>query len=346
MDSVLLKRSLGVLWDHLSALKDCFADPLVQEVMINHGRSIWVERAGVMQPLDVVLNDDQIVAAINALTTVNSNRTQHIGDGKLPGLRFAYALSPIATHGPSMSIRKHSPRVLRLGDYTAAGAWNIENRPLYAVEGLECPPDGDVATGGVACEQFLRWVVRARKNLIVSGGTSSGKTTLLNSLLFEVPHDERVLSVEKPAELMLEVPNFVTFEANDGLQVGIRELVQLCLRFRGDRIVLGEVRGAEAFDLMSALATGHPGSAVSLHADSATEALYRLENMIRMSPDAKNWPLPDLRRQIVTTFQYIVQAAHVGGIRTPIQIVRLDGLDQKGEYRFTNLFTKFTGDQK
>lgn len=194
--------------------------------------------------------------------------------------------------------------------------------------------------GGSTIRDFFQWVVERRHNIVLSGSTSAGKTTLLNALLDLVPCSDRVITVEDTAELRLNVPNHVALEANQALGISVRDLVRLSLRCRPDRIVLGEVRGAEAFDLLDALNTGHPGSQVSLHADSSAMALPRLESMLRMAPETQNWPLHDLRRQIASTFRFVVHAQRVGPSRGPREIREILGVDANGSYQTRLLFSK------
>jgi Flp pilus assembly CpaF family ATPase len=176
---------------------------------------------------------------------------------------------------------------------------------------------------------------------LISGSTSSGKTTLVGALLDLVQHEDRLIIIEDTGELSelhFDLPNRVHFESNNALGVSIRDLVRLALRYRPTRIIVGETRGEEAFDVINAYNTGHTGGLVTLHADSAVQALVALETKIRMSPDAKDMPLASLRQQIVSTFPYVVHAANAVGVtppRAPVEVVEVTGL--VGDFYSTRL---------
>lgn len=183
-------------------------------------------------------------------------------------------------------------------------------------------------------------MVLARENPIISGGTSSGKTTFLNALAAEIEPARRLLTIEENAELQITLPNCVAFEANEHLGVTTRDLVKLAMRCRPDSVILGEGRdGRTAFDILDAANTGHSGCAVTLHADSAELALARFENLIRMAPEAANWPLAALRSQIATTFRFVIHTSRRFGERGPDEIIEV--LDaQGGVYRTKVLFSR------
>jgi len=334
----LMDRADSVLRSHLGQVYGHLEDPRVQEVMVNRPDSIWIERDGEYQPLELRLSADALVSAITVLCNINNKGTTLLVDCRLPGLRVAASLPPVSAAGPSMSIRRHSARTFTLADYLKAGSFNPVNQ-LGAAAAAQRPADVLIAAGGEGLVSFLAWMVRTRQNFIVSGSTSSGKTAFLNSLGQLIPDSERVVTIEDTVELQLAVPNRVAFEANAGAGVQIRDLVRHTLRYRPNRIWVGEIRGAEAFDMLDAYNTGHPGSAVSFHSDSPQLSLFRLENMVRMAPEAANWPLTDLRRQIASTFRYVLHASNVAGRRGPVEVMELVDATESG-YQTRSLFKK------
>jgi len=172
----------------------------------------------------------------------------------------------------------------------------------------------------------LRALVRARKNILIAGGTSTGKTTFLNAMIGEVPKDERVITIEDTQELKLQVPNRVRLLSNEDKKVTARTLVALCLRFRPDRIIVGEVRGGEAFDLLQALNTGHDGGMASIHANNARMALSRLESVAMLGiPLGSSWTLRDMRKNIADCFHYVVHLKRTGELRHISEIVEIKG---------------------
>jgi Flp pilus assembly CpaF family ATPase len=180
--------------------------------------------------------------------------------------------------------------------------------------------------------------MRERINVAFSGGTSSGKTTLLNAMIDAMPASDRIVTIEDTAELQVHASNHVGLETNLGITV--RDLVRFSLRIRPDRIIVGEVRGAEAFDLMEALNTGHPGSIVSFHADSADTAPARLESLIRMSDEGRLLTMTDLRQKIASTFRFFVHAERQGAVRGPVEIREVLGVEDD-RYSTRRLFSRY-----
>jgi len=336
------EHAMSVLREHLTDISTLLDNESIQEIMINDPLNIFTESRGTISRLEnVVLSDESLDASLNILANMNEKDSTQIMDARLPGLRIAGARRPTAMHGNMMCIRRHSSHKLTLGQYVKNGNFDV----------LPRDPERDafdrdvqrmlveLRNGGQVVADFLQWVQRSRKNVVLSGATSSGKTTLLNALLGEIPPDDRVITIEDTGELQVGLPNFVSFEANPRIGVTVRDLVKHALRCRPDRIIVGEIRGAEAFDLMDALNTGHPGSAVSFHADSSAGALPRLESMLRMAPEAQNWPLADLRRQVAITFPFIVHAQRIGGQRGPQEIRQILGAEG-GVYQTKLLYSK------
>ncbi len=338
MSRALEEQAIRVARAHLAPLVPLMEDPAVNEIMVNRADDIWVERLGVVTRTDITLTETVVRAAIKSLAASCHKDEALVIDLRMPGLRIAAALPPVAIKGACMSIRKHARRLMMLSDYMAQGAFD----PTWPADGaapVDRPLDTGVARGGVALMQFLCWAVESRQNVLLSGGTSSGKTMLLNALVAAMPADDRVITIEDTAELMVSAPNHVGFESNLDKGISTRDLIRLALRFRPDRILVGEVRGFEAFDLVDALNTGHSGGACSLHANSALMALARLENMVRMAPEAAGWPLSALRAQIAAVFRFVIQAARVGGARGPDEIIEVLGVED-GTYVTRSIFKK------
>lgn len=353
MDKESSRIAHNALWEHLADLRMFLDDESVQEVMINSPRDIWIEQLGVMKKVDVELADEQVDASIRILTSLNDKNSLSaepapIIDCKLSGLRVAAARPPVAVRGASMCIRKHSARKLTIDDYYKSGAFD----PLETtrVDGKQRVPDEmkeALRHGGAAMLDFLKWAIRSKKTVLISGSTSSGKTTFIAALLDLIPETDRAIIIEDTselAELHFDLPNRVHFEANEGKGVSVRDLVKLSLRYRPTRIIAGEVRGHEAFDVMNAYGTGHPGGLLSLHADNATQALVSFETKVRMSQDAKEIPLPVLRQQIASTFHYVIHAANVIGTvppRAPVEIIEVQDVCANGYYQTESLYSRF-----
>jgi Flp pilus assembly CpaF family ATPase len=338
--------AMTVLHANLTPVADHLADPDVLEVMVNRHDNVWIERAGSMQRLDVELGGLAVSNALKALASIGNKEVRAIIDTRVQsgrnGLRIAAARYPVAIHGDMLCIRKHVHSARPLHRYLDEGAFAVTDRVLLAAnrEHVERPADEAVAQGGEGLYDFLRWMVLARENCIISGGTSSGKTTFMNALLGEIEPSRRLVTIEDTAELQIQVPNHVALEANEDLGVATRDLVRLAMRCRPDSVILGEGRdGRTAFDILDAANTGHSGCAVTLHADSAELALARFENLIRMAPEAANWPLPALRGQIATTFRFVIHTSRRFGSRGPDEVIEV--LDAEGgAYQTRVLFSR------
>lgn len=253
----------------LGPLEELFADPLVEEVMVNGCHGVYVERAGRIEATPVAFSDErevrELIERILAPTGRRVDELAPMADARLAdGSRVNVVVPPLAVDGPAISIRRFS-----------------DSRP---------GPDQLVASGSLAPEarEILERAVRARRTVLVSGGTGSGKTTLLNALSAWIEPRERIITIEDAAELCLQQPHVVRLESRppsvEGRgEVTIRDLLRNALRMRPDRIVIGEVRGPEALDLLTALNTGHEGALSTVHANSPTDALRRLETLALMA---------------------------------------------------------------
>ncbi|MCX8016303.1 MAG: ATPase, T2SS/T4P/T4SS family [Rhodocyclaceae bacterium] len=332
-------RAFESFVDHLGPLQTLIADASIQEIMVNAPGDVWIERGGIMQRADGVDVDDyRIRAAVRSLAAANERDAQLVLDARLPGYRIAVALPPVSVRGGTLCIRKHARSARTLQDYVAST--ELSERAEQDQGDLDRYLSAHreaIARGGAALVDFLAWCVHQHKNFIVAGATGSGKTTFMNAMLTAVPSHERVVTIEDTAELKIALPNYVSLEAYEQEQIDIRRLVRLALRLRPDRIVVGEVRGSEAYDLIDAMNTGHPGGGCTLHADSALFALYRIESLVRMSPAAVNIPLAALRQLIAQTFHVIVYCERRGALRRPVQVAVVRGV-QNLEYQIDDVY--------
>lgn len=291
-----LKRELFNSLRRLDILQSFVDDSSVTEIMINGTSAIFIEQNGRLQRIDTHFDSveklrdviQKIVAGCNRVV----NEASPIVDARLAnGSRVNIVMNPIALNGPIVTIR-------RFPDY-----------PITMERLVE------IASISEEAAVFLQKLVEAGYNIFVSGGTGSGKTTFLNALSAYIPGEERVITIEDSAELQLQgIPNLVRLETRNGNMEGcheitIRELIRASLRMRPDRIIVGEVRGAEAFDMMQCMNTGHDGSMSTGHANSAEDMLSRLENMVLMGMEL---PLAAIRQQIASGLDVIV---HLGRLR-------------------------------
>ncbi|WP_028491647.1 CpaF family protein [Thioalkalivibrio sp. ALE19] len=335
MDDKQIDHAAHMLHHYLAALAEYLDDPEVQEIMVNAPDSVWVERAGQLFKADVSVDAKALRAAIVLMGRMDDKDVREDGpnaiiDTQIKGMRVAAALAPTARAGHSICIRKHREVRFSLDDYAQQLAeFSMEG----GHEGLPepQPPQHD----GAGLKEWVDWLIRTRKNFLVSGGTSSGKTALLNALLQHIPEDDRVMVLEDVPELDVAVPNQVRVQTNDQTGIDMRRLLKLALRYRPDRIVVGEIRGGEAFDLIQAMNTGHDGGCCSLHANSAVQALSRLETLILIAD--VGWPSDAIRNQIASTIDYVIQMARTGGRRHIAEIVRVDGY-HNGQFQFTDVF--------
>lgn len=306
----------------LGPLEPLLAAADITEIMVNRHDEIYVERAGRLWRHPAAFTSEQSVRwVIERIVTPLGRRIDESSpmvDARLPdGSRVHAIIPPIAMKGASLTIRKFPQRRPKMPDLIAAAS-------------LSDP-----------MAKFLSQCVRMRKNVVVSGGTGSGKTTLLNILSNEIPDAERVVTIEDAAELQLNHDHLVALEARPANQEGrghidIRELVRNALRMRPDRIVVGECRGAEAFDMLTAMNTGHEGSLTTLHANSPRDALGRLEAMILMA--GLDLPLSAVREHIAASVNVVVQQARLAdGRRIVTSIAELAGMES-GRIQLQELF--------
>ena len=308
-------------------------DPSVTDILINTHRVCFVERFGKLQETKVYFKDEahllRIIGKIVAGVGRRIDESSPMVDARLPdGSRVNVAIRPIAIDGPLISIRKFSER-----------AFNMER--LIEV-GTIRPQIVDV----------LSAAVRGRVSLVISGGTGSGKTTLLNALSGYIPHEERLITIEDAAELQLQQPHVGRLEtrppnAEGKGEIRQRELVKNALRMRPDRIIIGECRGEEAFDMLQAMNTGHEGSMTTIHANSPQDALKRLEQMVSMA--GMTTTISSIRGQITSAIKILIQLQRLPDGKRKLtsisEIVGLDGetIDVQEIYRFEKERTDDTG---
>lgn len=308
----------------LYPIKEFLDDPGVSEIMINGPREIFVEKKGLVYKTDAQFhNEEALLSAMRAIAQSIGRRIDKDNprlDGFLPdGSRIAVVLPPMARNGTTAAIRKFSKEKLTLNDLINFGSLSKE------------------------AARFLDICIYLSKNIIVSGGTGSGKTTMLNVLGSRIPKTQRLLIIEDSAELQVKaehVVNFVTrkADAERGVsEVSIRELVLSAMRLRPDRIIVGEVRGEEALDLIQVMNTGHDGSMGTVHANNPVDACTRLETLCLMG-DTKI-PPDAVRKMVASAMQLVVQCTrmHDGGRRTS-HISEVIGLDKNGNYITRDIF--------
>ena len=296
----------------LGPLEELLADDSVSEIMVNRFDQIYIERAGRIERHPLSFTSDRVVMGVIERIVAPLGRrideSSPMVDARLKdGSRVNAIIPPLALKGPSLTIRKFARRRLTIDDMLDYGSVSPE------------------------MAFFLRVCVEQRKNVIVSGGTGSGKTTFLNVLSNFIPDGERIVTIEDAAELKLHHHNLVSLEARpcnlEGRgQVAIRDLVRNSLRMRPDRIIVGECRGGEALDMLQAMNTGHDGSLTTLHANSPRDALSRLETLVLMS--GMDLPVAAIRDQIAGAVDILVQQTRFScGTRKVTSITEITGME-------------------
>jgi pilus assembly protein CpaF len=309
--------SLDRILPFLRPIEDLLRDPAITEVMVNcGGQRVFVERAGTLEPVNGrTIEVRNLTVAIKNIARACGDEISEVQpalDARLEdGSRVAAMFPPCSVDGPTLTVRKFTRRYA-LADLIAAGTLTA---PLAAT---------------------LVEAVAGRQNILISGGTGTGKTTLLNALAATIPSDDRIVLIEETSEILIEQPNLVRFEARRpqaalGQEsplpaVTIADLVRATLRHRPDRIIVGEVRGAEAFDLLQALNTGHQGAISTIHANSAEQALTRLAHCVLTA----NVGLPhaSTREAIGLAIHFVIHIDRVRGRRVVRDVVAVSGYDQ------------------
>ena len=297
----------------LGPLEPLLRDPKISDILINDKDHVFVEKGGMLRRVDTSFRDDrhllQIIDRIVSRVGRRVDESSPMVDARLPdGSRVNAIIPPLALDGPSMSIR-------RFGTGPIASNQLVELKSISA-EMME----------------VLAAAVRARISILISGGTGAGKTTFLNILSRYIPQNERIITIEDAAELQLAQENIVRLETrapNVEGQGAIRQrqLLINCLRMRPDRIILGEVRGEEAFDMLQAMNTGHEGSMATIHANTPRDAMMRLESMVAMSN--LNLPEKTVRQQIASAIGIVVQISRLSdGTRKVMYVTEITGMEE------------------
>ena len=297
----------------LGPIEPLLRDQSISEIMVNGARQVYIERAGKLHLADVRFQDDQHVVHVIERILASSGRhideSSPLADAKLPdGSRVNAVIAPATISGPLLTIRKFIADRLSVDDLISLGSLTSEARDLLAAS------------------------VHAGLNIIVSGGTGSGKTTMLNVLSSWIPSDERIVTIEDPAELSLRQPHVVRLEARPDdrgdLKILQRDLLQNALRMRPDRIIVGEVRGPEAFDMLQAMNTGHDGSLSTVHANTPRDAIRRIENMVMMA--GFELPIRAIREQIASAIDLVLQVERMrDGTRRSVAISEVVGMEDQ-----------------
>jgi pilus assembly protein CpaF len=298
----------------LGPIEPLLHDPDVSDILVNTHRSVYVERFGRLELTDVRFDDDdhlmRIIDRIVSRVGRRIDESSPLVDARLPdGSRVNAIIPPLSLDGPILSIRRFGVRTLDMNDLLELGSMSP----------------------GMA--ELLKGTIKSRLNVLIAGGTGSGKTTLLNALSAYIPGDERIVTIEDAAELQLLQPHVVRLETRppniegEG-RVTQRELVRNALRMRPDRIIVGEVRGDEVLDMLQAMNTGHDGSLTTVHANSARDALHRLETLMLLS--GVNLPSQAMREQISAALDVIIHVARMSdGTRRVVSVGEIVGMERE-----------------
>src|SRR5579859_1015807 len=337
----------------LGPLEPLLWDDDVSDILVNGPNQVYVERQGKLYLTDVRFNDDQhLMLIIDRIVSQVGRRVDEASpmvDARLPdGSRINAIIPPLALDGPALSIRRFGKK-------------------RYTIDDLI---DKETVTPDMV--EFMQAIVKARLNVLVCGGTGSGKTTMLNCMSSFIPSDERIVTIEDSAELLLQQPHVVRLETRppnvEGKgEVTQRELVKNCLRMRPDRIIVGEVRGGEVFDMLQAMSTGHDGSIATVHANTPRDAIQRLEMMMLLS--GASIPQRAMRQQIASALNLVVHVSRLAdGSRKVMRISEITGMEGDmvmmqdlfefkrtgigqggkvlGQFRFTGIRSMYTEDRK
>lgn len=313
------EKAFDLIRARLSPLFDLFLQAGVTEVNFNGPDDAWVTRLGIREQANIKgITEVTSSSAVRELASSMgqesvASTSSAIVDAKMPGFRFSAILLPIASKGTCLSIRKHSPRVLSLKDYVEQGVISQE------------------------IAQILATKVKDGANILIGGGTDSGKTTFLNALSREIPASDRVATIEDTRELSLIVKNWLALESNAQKGVTATSCLKALMRHSIDRIICGELRDGAASDFISSANTGHYGCMSTLHCNSAQMALERLEDLC-LQGDA-SWPLVAIKRNIGRTIQFVVHFKKANGRRFITELVEIEGINpDTNDYRIKSIF--------
>jgi pilus assembly protein CpaF len=296
----------------LGPLEPLLADPTISDILVNSPQNIYIERRGKLERTNVTFKDDEhlmrVIERIVSSVGRRIDESSPMVDARLSdGSRVNAIIPPLSLDGPVLSIRRFGAEPLRMSKLIEIGALTKDIADMFEM------------------------CVNARLNVLISGGTGAGKTTLLNALSAYIPEEQRIVTIEDSAELQLQQPHVVRLETRppniEGRgEVTQRDLVKNALRMRPDRIVIGEVRGGEAIDMLQAMNTGHDGSLTTVHANTPRDALARLETMIQMT--GMKLSERAMRQQIASALNLVIQAARLSdGTRRVVSISEITGME-------------------
>ena len=307
----------------LRPIEHLIRDDSISEIMVNGANRVFIERAGVLQEVpDLTLSEKSLMVAVKNIARRlgdDISEQKPILDSRLPdGSRVAAVIPPCSIHGVTLTIRKFNGRHFTVEDLVNSGSLN------YSIA------------------ERLKTYVENRQNILISGGTGTGKTTLLNALGKLISNDDRILLIEDTSEIQLEKPNLVRFEARQAQAslpaISIRDLLKASLRHRPDRIILGEIRGGEAFDLLQLLNTGHSGTLSTVHASSAHQAISRFTSCVLQS--GVELPYRAIKTNIGDSLNVIVQLERRPGRRFVSEVLEIGGYRADADqYNLTQAFT-------
>ena len=316
-----LRREIFHSIRQLGILQELIENPEITEIMVNGTEGIFIEKGGRLKRLEICFDSKEKLRQVIWQITAGCNRVVNeaspIVDARLPdGARVNVVLDPVAINGPILTIRRFPPKPITMEQLLAMGALTGE------------------------CRDQLKELVKAGCNILVSGGTGSGKTTFLNVLSGFIPQTERVITIEDSAELQIRnIPNLVSLETRNAnvegcKEITIRDLIKASLRMRPDRIIVGEVRGKEAVDMLQSVNVGH-SAMTTVHANSVRDVVSRLETMVLMGMEM---PVSAIRRQIASGFQLLIHLGRLrDGSRRVLEIARPDGFSE-GEVEMQTIF--------
>lgn len=316
-----LRREIFHSIRQLGILQELIENPEITEIMVNGTEGIFIEKGGRLKRLEICFDSKEKLRQVIWQITAGCNRVVNeaspIVDARLPdGARVNVVLDPVAINGPILTIRRFPPKPITMEQLLAMGALTGE------------------------CRDQLKELVKAGCNILVSGGTGSGKTTFLNVLSGFIPQTERVITIEDSAELQIRnIPNLVSLETRNAnvegcKEITIRDLIKASLRMRPDRIIVGEVRGKEAVDMLQSVNVGH-SAMTTVHANSVRDVVSRLETMVLMGMEM---PVSAIRRQIASGFQLLIHLGRLrDGSRRVLEIARPDGFSE-GEVEMKTIF--------
>lgn len=319
------QRQLELVRANLSSVVHLLDDPTVNEIQINAPGVVFARRGATDVNAQIDIKASEIQAAVQTIAAINDKevasqfatsreeRARNTLSARLPGLRIEAIQSPVAIRGPSMCIRKHSTSVFKLQEYVDRGITNQ----------------------GVA--DLIREIAQKQESMLIAGSTYSGKTTLVNAFVDCIPDSERLFFIEQVHELLVQKPNVVMLECDPDQGVTAQHALMTAMRYSPHRIIVGELRGPEAINLLEACNTGHACYS-TIHAESARDSLMRLEDLVMQA--GRNLPYEAIRARVATSIRWVLHIGLVNGQRKINELFRVDGLDRgTQEYKFTNFST-------